>query len=49
VPNDIWVRVHRPVAPIAAVLVDLAEHLDARARRVAQQGARRLDRDRVDG
>jgi hypothetical protein len=49
VPDDVWTLVRRPVAPIAAVLADLAEHPDARARRVAQEQARRLDRDRADG
>ncbi len=50
VPDDVWALVHRrPVAPIAAVLADLAEHSDARARRVAQERASRLDRDRVRG
>jgi hypothetical protein len=49
VPDDIWTLVRRPVAPIAAVLADLAEHTDARARRVAKQQASRLHRDRADG
>jgi hypothetical protein len=49
VSDDIWTLVHRPAAPIAAVLADLAEHPDARARRVAQEQASRLDRDRADG
>lgn len=49
VPDDVWALVRRPVAPIAAVLADLAEHSDARARRVAQEQASRLDRDRADG
>lgn len=49
VPDDIWPQVHRSVAPIAAVLADLAEHPDARARRVAREQASRLDRDRADG
>jgi hypothetical protein len=43
VPDDIWAVVHRRVAPIAAVLADLVEHLDARARRVAYDRAGRLD------
>ena len=49
VPDDIWSIVHRRVAPIAAVLADLAEHSDARARRVARDWASRLDRERVGG
>lgn len=49
VPDDVWALVRRPVAPIAAVLADLAEHSDARARRVAQERAGGLDRDRADG
>lgn len=49
VPDDVWALVRRPVAPIAAVLADLAEHPDARARRVAKERASRLDRDRADG
>lgn len=47
VPDDIWAPVHRPAAPIAVVLADLAEHPDARARRVAQERAGRLGRDRA--
>jgi hypothetical protein len=49
VPDDIWPIVHRRVAPIASVLADLSEHSDARARRVAYEGAGRLDRERVRG
>lgn len=49
VPDDIWALIRRPVAPIAAVLADLAEHPDARARRVAQEQASRLDCHRADG
>jgi hypothetical protein len=49
VPDDVWALVRRPVAPIAAVLADLAEHSDARARRVAKEQASRLDRERADG
>jgi gamma-glutamyltranspeptidase len=46
VPDDIWALVRRPIAPIAVVLADLSDHPDARARRVAQEGIGRLDRDR---
>lgn len=50
VPDDLWTLVrHRPGAPIAAVLADLAEHSDARARRIARERASRLDRDRTRG
>jgi Helix-turn-helix domain/Transcriptional regulator, AbiEi antitoxin, Type IV TA system len=49
VPNDLWPIVRRRVAPIAVVLADLAEHTDARARRVAHDCASRLDRERVGG
>lgn len=49
VPDEIWPTVHRRVAPIAVVLADLAEHSDARARRVAHDWAGRLDRERVGG
>jgi len=49
VPDDIWPIVHRRVAPIAVVLADLAEHADARARRVAYDRADRLDRERARG
>jgi hypothetical protein len=49
VPDDIWSIVHRRVAPIVAVLADLAEHSDARARRVAYDRAGRLDRERASG
>lgn len=41
VPDDIWPHVHRSVAPVAAVLADLAEHPDVRARRVAREQASR--------
>ncbi len=47
VSEDLWALLHRPVAPVAAVLADLAEHSDARARRVAREQAARLDRDRA--
>ena len=47
VPDEIWSIVHRRVAPIAVVLADLAEHLDAWARRVAYNMAGRLDRERA--
>lgn len=46
VPDGLWTVLHRPIAPIAAVLTDLAEHADARARRIAHEEAARLDRDR---
>lgn len=49
VPDDVWTLVRRPVAPLAVVLADLAEHADARARRVAKERASRLDRERADG
>ncbi len=49
VPDDIWPVVHRRVAPIAVVLADLAEHSDARARRVAYDRADRLDRELARG
>lgn len=49
VPDDIWPIVHRRIAPIAAVLADLAEHSDARARRVAYDRADRLDRELARG
>lgn len=45
VPDDIWALVRSPVAPIAVVLADLAEHADARARRVAKEQANRLNCD----
>ena len=45
VPDDIWPIMHRKIAPIAAVLADLVEHPDARARRVAYDWAGRLDRE----
>lgn len=48
IPDDLWALVRQPVAPIAAVLADLAEHSDARARRVAQEWVSRLDRNRAD-
>jgi excisionase family DNA binding protein len=43
VPDDVWEHVLRPVAPLAAVLVDLIEDPDPRARRVGTAGLRRLD------
>lgn len=49
VSDDVWPIVHRRVAPIAVVLADLAEHSDARARRVAYDRASRLDRERARG
>jgi hypothetical protein len=47
VSEDLWTVLHRPVAPVAAVLADLAEHSDPRARRVAREQAAQLDRDRA--
>ncbi|MHB8695645.1 MAG: hypothetical protein ACYDHH_30865 [Solirubrobacteraceae bacterium] len=44
VQDELWPVLARPVAPIAAVLADLAEHPDARARRVARETAEQLDR-----
>lgn len=46
VSDELWSLLHRPNAPKAAVLADLAEHPDARTRRVAHEEASRLDRDR---
>lgn len=43
IPEDMWPVLRRPVAPIAAVLADLAEHADPRARRVGHERAVRLD------
>jgi hypothetical protein len=43
IPEDMWPVLHRPVAPLAAVLADLAEHADPRARRVGHERAVRLD------
>ena len=37
VPDELWPAVHRDVAPSAAVLVDLLEHDDPRARREAER------------
>lgn len=47
VPDELWSAVARSVAPLVAVLVDLAEHADPRARRVALERARQLDRERA--
>lgn len=49
VPDKLWAILHRPIAPPAAVLADLAEHPDARARRVARERAGLLDRERARG
>lgn len=46
-PDDMWPVLRRPVAPLAAVLADLVEHPEARARRVARERANRLDRDQA--
>ncbi|HEY2767312.1 MAG TPA: hypothetical protein VGI76_03600 [Solirubrobacteraceae bacterium] len=46
VSDELWAGLHRHIAPKAAVLTDLAEHPDARVRRVANEEAARLDRDR---
>jgi excisionase family DNA binding protein len=46
VPDDVWAHVARPVAPLAAVLVDLIESEDPRARRIGADGVRRLDEAR---
>lgn len=46
VPDNLWPVLCRPIAPIGAVLADLSEHSDPRARRVARDWADRLDRDR---
>jgi hypothetical protein len=43
VPSGIWHRVGRRVAPLAAVLVDLAESDDPRSRRIGTQGLKQLD------
>jgi excisionase family DNA binding protein len=43
VTDDVWRHVSRPVAPLAAVLVDLLDDLDPRSRRVGAAGLRRLD------
>ncbi|MCW3048412.1 MAG: hypothetical protein JWO74_2696 [Solirubrobacterales bacterium] len=37
VPDDLWPAVHADIAPRAAVLVDLLEHDDPRARREASR------------
>lgn len=49
VPDQLWGSVADVVAPLAAVLADLAEHPDPRARRVARDRARQLDRERRAG
>lgn len=46
VPDELWPVLRRPIAPLGAVLADLSEHSDSRARRVARDRAHRLDRDR---
>jgi hypothetical protein len=43
VPDALWPAVRRDVAPVAAVLVDLLEHEDPRARREAELKLRRDD------
>jgi hypothetical protein len=47
IPEDMWPVLHRPVAPLTAVLADLAEHADPRARRVGREWAVRLDSARA--
>jgi Helix-turn-helix domain len=47
IPEEMWLVLRRPVAPIAAVLADLAEHTDPRARRVGHEWAVRLGSDRT--
>jgi hypothetical protein len=47
IPEDMWPFLRRPVAPLAAVLADLAEHADPRARRVGHERAVRLDSARA--
>ncbi len=47
IPEDMWPVLCRPVAPLAAVLADLAEHADPRARRVGHERAVRLDSSRA--
>ena len=42
-PDDVWKRVQRKVAPLAAVLVDLSESDDPRSRRVGLAGLDSLD------
>ena len=49
IPEDMWPVLRRPVAPVAAVLADLAEHADPRARRVGHERAVRLDSARANG
>jgi excisionase family DNA binding protein len=43
VPDELWPAVHREVAPQSAILVDLLEHDDPRARREAELMLRRGD------
>ena len=43
VPSALWERVGRRVAPLAAVLIDLAESDDPRSRRVGTQRLEELD------
>jgi hypothetical protein len=47
IPEGMWLVLRRPVAPIAAVLADLAEHANPRARRVGHERAVRLDGTRA--
>jgi Transcriptional regulator, AbiEi antitoxin, Type IV TA system len=49
IPEDMWPFLHSPVAPLAVVLADLAEHTDPRARRVGHERAVRLDSARANG
>jgi excisionase family DNA binding protein len=43
VPDELWPAVHQEVAPRSAILVDLLEHDDPRARREAELTLRRGD------
>ena len=43
IPGDLWSALQRDVAPHAAILVDLLEHEDPRARREAERALRRVD------
>lgn len=47
IPEGLWPVLRRPVAPLAAVLADLDEHTDPRARRVGHERAVRLDSARA--
>jgi excisionase family DNA binding protein len=46
VPNDVWKMIDgRPVAPEAAVALDLSEEADPRSARAGRDALRRIDRD----